>query len=57
LYILAVGDQATTEAAIADAKKEYEDAKFIADISIDDETIWKFGYSIQCIVVRATAFR
>ena len=57
LYVLAVGEQATTEAAIADAKKVYGDAKFIADISIDDETVWKFGYSVQCIVVRATAFQ
>jgi len=25
------------------------------DRSIDDETLWKFGYSVQCIVARATA--
>ena len=56
-YLLAIGDQATTDAAITDAKKVYGDAKFIGDISIDDETLWKFGYSVQCIVVRATAYR
>ena len=56
-YVLAIGDQATTDAAIADAKKVYGDTKFIGDISIDDEILWKFGYSVQCIVVRATAYR
>jgi hypothetical protein len=52
-----MGDQATTDAAISEAKKVFKDTKFIADISIDDETLWKFGYSVQCIVVRATAYR
>lgn len=57
LYVLAWGPQATTDSAIADAKSVHEDTRFIADISIDDETRWRFGYSVQCIVVRATAYR
>ncbi len=57
LYLLAWGPEATTNSAIADAKSVHEDTRFIADISIDDETRWRFGYSVQCIVVRATAYR
>ena len=57
LYILAMGDPATTDGAINDAKNQISGTKFLADLSIDDETEWKFGYSIQCIVVRATAYK
>jgi hypothetical protein len=57
LYILATGDPATTDAAINDAKKQIDGTRFLADLSIDDETEWKFPYSIQCIVVRATAYQ
>jgi len=57
LYILAIGDQATTNMAIENAKNVFSDTSFIADISIDDETLWRIGYSVQCIVVHATAYR
>lgn len=57
LYVLAIGAPATTDAAINDAKNQVSGTKFLADLSIDDETEWRFLYSIQCIVVRATAYR
>ncbi len=57
LYIFASGDPATTDMAIANARSVHDGTIFIADISIDDETRWRFGYSVQCIVVRATAYR
>ena len=57
LYLFASGDPATTDIAIANAKSVHEGTSFIADISIDDETRWRFGYAVQCIVVRATAYR
>jgi len=57
LYIFPQGNSPVTDEAIVNTKKAYEDTRFIADISIDDETNWKFGYSIRCVVVRATAYR
>ena len=57
LYVFASGDPATTDMAIANARSVHEGTSFIADISIDDETRWRFGYAVQCIVVRATAYR
>lgn len=56
LYVLAIGEPATTDAAIKDAKAQLEQTRFLADISIDDETEWSIGYSVQCIIVRATAY-
>lgn len=56
LYVLAVGEPATTDAAIKDAQTKFEQTRFLADIAIDDETRWSFGYSVQCIVARATAY-
>ena len=57
LYIFPRGDAPTTDDAIANAKSVHEGTSFIADISIDDETRWGFGYSVKCIVVRATAYQ
>ncbi|MEJ2514659.1 MAG: hypothetical protein P8080_04500 [Gammaproteobacteria bacterium] len=57
LYALGMGEPATTDEAIKDAKSQYPDTVFIADISIDDEVSWYFPYSVQCIVVRARAYR
>jgi len=57
LYIFASGDPASTHGAIEAAKSVFEETSFIADISIDDETRWGFAYSVQCIIVRATAYR
>jgi len=57
LYVLAKGDPATTDEAIEDAKSQLGQTRFIGDISIDDEVKWSFLYSVQCIVVRATAYQ
>ena len=57
LYVFARGAQPTTEQAIKDAKSVRADTGFIADIAIDDEVRWGFGYSVHCIVVRAIAYR
>ena len=57
LYVFPLGDAPTTDEAISNAKSVHEDISFIADISIDDETRWGIGYSLKCVVVRATAYR
>ncbi len=57
LYIFPRSHAPTTDEAIANAKSVHEGISFIADISIDDETRWRFGYAVQCIVVRATAYQ
>ncbi len=56
-YIFAMGEPATTEEAIRDAKSRIEGMRFMADISIDDETDWNFLYSVQCITVTDTAYQ
>jgi hypothetical protein len=56
-YVLGQGEPVNTEAAIRDAKGQYPDTVFLTDISIDDEVKWYFPYSVQCIVVRARAYR
>jgi len=57
LYVFPLSDPPTTDEAIANAKSMHGDISFIADISIDDETQWGIGYSVKCVVVRATAYR
>ncbi len=57
LYIFPSGDSPTTDEAIANAKNVHQGTRFIADISIDDETRWEVGYAVRCIVARATAYR
>lgn len=57
LYVFGRGDPATTDEAIRDAKSQHAETVFLADISIDDEVQWYFPYSVQCIVVRAQAYR
>jgi hypothetical protein len=57
LYVFPLGEAPTTDEAISNAKSVCEDISFIADISIDDETQWGVGYSVKCVVVRATAYR
>jgi hypothetical protein len=57
LYVFPSGDRPTTDEAMVNAKNMHDGTRFIADISIDDETEWKVGYSVKCIVVRATAYR
>ena len=57
LYLFPMGDSPTTDEAIANAKNVHQGTRFIADISIDDETWWGVGYAVRCIVARATAYR
>lgn len=56
-YVLGVGEPVTTAAAVRDAKAEYPDTLFLADVSIDDDVKWYFPYAVQCIVVRAQAYK
>jgi hypothetical protein len=56
-YVFGTGEPATTDGAIIDAKSKHPGTAFLADISIDDEVQWYFPYSVQCIVVRADAYR
>lgn len=56
LYLFPVGPATSTSEAIQAAKKQYQGTNYIADISIDDRTNWKFGYSVQCITVDAIAY-
>ena len=56
-YVFGTGEPATTDEAIKDAKSKNPDTAFLADISVDDEVKWYFPYSVQCIVVRAEAYR
>ncbi len=57
LYLFPSGDSPTTNEAIANATNVHAGTRFIANISIDDETRWGFGYATMCIVVRASAYR
>jgi len=57
LYLFPSGDSPTTDEAIVNAKNVHQGTRFIADISIDDETRWGVGYAVKCIVARATAYR
>lgn len=41
-YVLAIGEPATTGAAVDDAKSQIDGTTFLADLSIDDETEWNF---------------
>lgn len=55
LYALPFGPPPSTAAAIADAKQQLKGTTFLTDLSIDDRTYWKLGYSEQVIRVEATA--
>ncbi|TKB48428.1 hypothetical protein FCL40_12010 [Ferrimonas sediminicola] len=56
LYLFPMGEPPTTQQALDAAKRVHRGTRFLADISIDDETLWHVGYARQCIVVRATAW-
>ncbi len=56
LYFIPYGESASTANAIADAKSKVAGTQFLADITIDDEFWFEFGYSVQCIIVSATAY-
>ena len=57
LYIIPIGDAPSTSNAINDAKSKIEGTKYLTDISIDDRTYWKFGYSRWVIKVDANAYK
>jgi len=56
LYFIPQGDSTSTNAAIADAKGQRAGTLLLADVSIDDKLWLEFGYSVQCILVSATAY-
>lgn len=57
LYIFPLGEPPSTNAAITNAKSQYQDTRFLADVSIDDRIYWGLGYSKQIIQVEAKAYR
>jgi len=57
LYLFPTGLPPSTAEAIQSAKDQYEGAKYLTDISIDDRTEWEIGYSKQCITVEGIAHR
>ncbi|WP_417347031.1 hypothetical protein [Ferrimonas sp.] len=56
LYLLPMDEPPSTQQALKAAKQVIPGTHFLVDISIDDETLWHFGYARQCIVVQATAW-
>ena len=57
LYLFPTGLPPSTAEAIQSAKDQYEGTKYLTDISIDDRTEWRIGYSEQCITVEGIAHR
>lgn len=57
LYVFPIGESPSTAEAISDAKSKIFGTRFLTDITIDDRTYWKFGYSEQVIEVKATAYK
>jgi hypothetical protein len=57
LYLFPRGEAPSTSKAIEDAQSKYADIKILTDVSIDDETHWKIGYSIRVIEVEANAYK
>lgn len=57
LYIFPIGKAPSTDEAISNAKAKIKGTKYLTDISIDNRTYWKFGYSVQVIEVKAAAYK
>lgn len=55
LYIFPIDESPSTSQALLDAKNKIEGTVFLTDVSIDDRTYWKFGYSEHAIEVDAVA--
>ncbi|WP_394205393.1 hypothetical protein [Shewanella waksmanii] len=55
LYVLPSGEQVATKEAITNAFEQIPNTLQLADISIDDQLKIGVGYSVQCIIVSATA--
>lgn len=56
LYIFPSGTGPSTAEALRQAMAQYEGTDYLADVSIDNETVWGFGYARDCIEVKATAY-
>jgi hypothetical protein len=57
LYFFPSGPAPSTFEAMKDAKGQYEDTKYLVDVSIDNDSEWFFGYSMECISVEAVAYK
>jgi hypothetical protein len=57
LYIIPIGEAPSTNNAIQDAMSKNAGTKYLTDLSIDDRTHWKVGYSVQIIRVEAKAYK
>ena len=57
LYFFPSGPAPSTFEAMKDARGQYEDAKYLVDVSIDNDSEWFLGYSKECISVEAIAYR
>ena len=55
LYLLPMGPAPSTDEAISDAKSQMNGARYLTDLSIDDRTYWRLGYSEQVIETKAHA--
>ena len=55
LYLFPIGGSPSTLDAVNDAKSKVEGTKYLSDLSIDDQMIWKIGYRKQTIKVTADA--
>ena len=56
-YVIPIGEPASTNEAIINARSKYKDTKLLVDVSIDDRIYWGFGYARQIIQVRAKAHK
>ncbi|WP_220744906.1 hypothetical protein, partial [Shewanella colwelliana] len=56
LYVFPKGEAASTHKAIEDAKQQLPKTVLLTDVAIDDRFEIGVGYSVQCILVTATAY-
>ncbi len=56
LYVLPQSSPPDTTEAINNAKAQYKDTVFLADMTIDNNSKWHFLYSKDCIIARGTAY-
>jgi hypothetical protein len=56
LYLFPSGEAATASKAIAEARVQREGTVFLADMTVEKITKIRFLYSVECVVVTATAY-
>ena len=56
LYLFPYGKAATATKAIAEARVQRQGTVFLADMAVEKVTKVRFLYSIECVVVTATAY-